>query len=252
MISTTVAELQEALRLRFEGTLPLVYRTAVTAATGIDSLDGMLPNGGLPRGRLSIWAPGGGATAILRTACVAASERGERAAWVDAAKTVAEGWPAGVLLVRPAGGQEALVCAEELLRSGGFALVVLAGAGRAVGRQAVRLSRSAKEGGSALVVVTTESLVASLRLRSVLVPEAYRWRHNSFGEPAEVEGVRVEVEAASLGWSGHTSFWLPVLARPVRLATDPLLVDRRGVVRKPYRPRRSGWGRAVRESRSGL
>lgn len=251
MLSASVSSLRDALSRRFPDALPLAYRTAVTVATGVEALDGLLPNGGLPRSRLSVWAPGGGATAILRAACAAASSRGERAAWVDAAKRAGEGWPSDVLLLRPAAELDALVCAEELLRSGGFALVVLAGAGRAVGREAVRLSRAAKEGGGALVVVTGESLVTSLRLHSMMAPEAYRWRRNSFGEPAEVEAVRIEVEAASLGWSGRTSFWLPVLARPVRLAMDPLLVDRRGVVRKPYRPRRVGWGRSVDSVRSG-
>jgi hypothetical protein len=244
-MATSLAELRDALARRFPDALPLSCRTALTVAMGIDELDGMLPNGGLPRGRLTVWAPGGGATAVLRAACVTVSGRGERAAWVDAAGTVAQGWPAEVLLLRPAGERDALVCAEELLRSGGFALVVLGGTSKAAEREAVRLSRAAKEGGSAFVVVTAESVVASLRLRSRLPPEAYRWRRNSFGEPAEVEAVRVEVEAASLGWSGRTSFALPVLARPVRLALDPLLVDRRGVLRKPYRPRRSGWARPV-------
>ena len=245
---SALAELRTALAERFPDALPLSSRTAVAVATGIGELDGLLPNGGLPRGRLTVWVPGGGATAVLRAACASVTARGERAAWVDGAGTLVAGWPAGSLLLRPAGEHEALVCTEELLRSGGFALVVVSGVGKAVGREAVRLSRGAKEGGSALVAVSGESPVASLRLASRLPPDGYCWRSNPFGEPVEVDSVRVEVEARSLGWSGRTSFALRVWNRPVRVAPDPLLVDRRGVVRKPHRPRA---GRAVREPEGG-
>jgi hypothetical protein len=234
---STLSNLRASLALRFPDALPLSYRTALTIPSEIDELDALLPNGGLPRGRLTVWAPGGGATAILRAACAGVVARGERSAWVDAARTVSDVWPAGSLLLRPVNEMDALVCAEELLRSGGFALVVFGGAGRAAGRESVRLSRAAKEGGSAFVLVSAEPLVASLRLSSRLPSEGYRWVLDPFGEAVEVEAARVEVEAHSLGWSGRTSFTLPVLGRPVRLAMDPLLVDRRGVVRKPYRPK---------------
>ncbi|MGH7555669.1 MAG: hypothetical protein ACREMQ_21935 [Longimicrobiales bacterium] len=230
-----IAELRATLARRFPDALPLSYRTAITVATGIAELDDLLPNGGLPRGRLTLWAPGGGVTAVLRGACANVIRRGERSAWVDGAGTVAEAWPEGSLLLRAVTEQDALVCAEELLRSGGFALVGLSGASKAVSREAVRLSRAAKVGGSAFVAIGTESALASLRLESRLPPDGYRWRLDPFGQPVEVELVRVEVEARSMGWSGVTSFELPVVNRTVRLAPDPLLVDRRGVLKQPYR-----------------
>jgi hypothetical protein len=239
---SVVAELREALARRHPDALPLAYRTAQAVATGIASLDAMLPNAGLPRGRLVAWSPGGGATAVLRTACRAVLERGERSAWVDGAGTMtADFWDArkDPLLLRPAGEQEALVCTEELLRSGGFGLVVLSGAERGAGRDAVRLSRAAKEGGGAFVVVTEDATVAHLRASARIPPDGYVWRTNPFGEPVDVLWVMVCVEASSMGWSGRTSFRLSVRTRGPRLALDPMLVDRRGV-RKASRRRLRG------------
>ena len=63
-----VLELKQALSERFPDAQPIAYRTTGAVATGIAALDGMLPAGGLPRGRLSLWTPGGGATAILYAA----------------------------------------------------------------------------------------------------------------------------------------------------------------------------------------
>jgi hypothetical protein len=103
---------------------------------------------------VTLWHPGAGATAVLRAACSAAAAQGERSAWVDGSgQLAAEGWDGRMLLVRPAGPIPALVCAEELLRCGGLALVVLAGAGAAAGGEAVRLGRAARTGGSAFVLV---------------------------------------------------------------------------------------------------
>jgi hypothetical protein len=240
-MSAVVADLREALARRHPDALPVAYRTARPVATGIGALDGLLPNGGLPRGRLVAWAPGGGATAVLRTACRSVIERGERAAWVDGAGTLtADFWDAAVdpLLVRPAGEKEALACAEALLRSGGFALVVLTGAARGAGREAVRLSRAAKEGGGGFVALTEAATVAHLRVATKVPADGYAWRTNPFGEPVDVASAMVVVEASSLGWSGRTSFRLPVLTRRTRLALDPMLVDRRGVRRSARRQSR--------------
>ncbi len=128
-MSSQVVALRELLEQRFPGALPLTAGgSADPLATGIGALDRLLPGGGLPRGRLTLWAPGGGATALLTAACRTTVARGERAAWVDAAGTMAGAfWRVGPALLRPAGRVEALACAEELLRSGGFALVVLSG-----------------------------------------------------------------------------------------------------------------------------
>lgn len=225
-------ELRKLLEGRFPDAVPVTYRTAGAVATGLDELDRVLPGGGLPRGRLAAWVPGGGATAVLQAACLAAVGRGERAAWVDGGGLVAgEFWRAGPLLVRPpvgdGRGRAALAAAEELLRSGGFALVVLSGV-EAVGTEAVRLARAAREGGSALVMMTAGVPVAALRLRSRIAPDGYRWRRGPFGEPAEVEAVQLQVQAAAMGWSARTELVLPVARHDLRLSLDPGLADRRG------------------------
>ncbi|HSJ33377.1 MAG TPA: hypothetical protein VK933_18195, partial [Longimicrobiales bacterium] len=145
MSALAVLELRQALERRFPDALPLGQGTAAAVGTGLAALDGLLPGGGLARGRVTLWQPGGGATAVLRSACEAAVGRGERSAWVES-PTVggAEFWRQGPLLVRPETERLALVSAEELLRSGGVSLVVLAGAGREAAREAVRLSRAAR------------------------------------------------------------------------------------------------------------
>jgi hypothetical protein len=231
MQSRALLELRRTLQQRFPDSLPIAWRAAQTVATGVARLDGLLPAGGLPRGRLTAWAPGGGATAVLRAASVAALARGERAVWVDAAGRVAgDGWPGGPLLVRPSDGWQALAGAEELLRTGGFALVVLDGPGHGLTREAVRLSRAARAGGAAFVAVAEELPVAALRLRSRIAADGYDWVRDPFGDPADVAAVTIRVEAQALGWSGATEFRLPVVAHAQRLAVEAL-GDRRGARR---------------------
>src|SRR5215218_748918 len=97
----SVAELRHALESRFPNAVPLPERTVPQIATGIDALDRILPGGGLPRGRLSVWVPGIGGAAVLRSACHRTVEEGERAAWIDETGRVLPGmqW-AGVLVAR--------------------------------------------------------------------------------------------------------------------------------------------------------
>jgi hypothetical protein len=217
------------MQQRFPDALPLAEGLASAVSTGIGPLDRVLPGGGLARGRVTLWRPGGGATAVLRSACSTAAARGERAAWVDgAAQLAAEGWDARVLLVRPKDAMAALVCAEELLRCGGFALVVLGGAGAAAGGEAVRLGRAARAGGSAFVLLGSDAAVAHMRLESRIAPDGYRWRRDPFNEPVTAERTRVEVSARSLGWSERVRIELPVHAHGQRLALEAGLVDRRG------------------------
>ncbi|MHB1170392.1 MAG: hypothetical protein ACYC28_14035 [Longimicrobiales bacterium] len=233
--------LRQAIEQRFPDALPLHHAaTPSCVTTGIGALDALLPGSGLPRGRLTSWAPGGGSSAVLRSACSAVIARGERAAWIDGARTVtADGWTRGPLLLRPEGEVEALACAEELLQSGGFGLVVLTGLGRHGARCSVRLSRAAKAGGSGLVLVGDPAEVAVLRVGCGIEEGGWRWRRDPFGGPGELVSVRVRLEARSLGWSGTTSFDLPVWTHAPRSSVDELLVDRRGVT-----DRRVAWRRA--------
>lgn len=240
--------LKEALEQRFPNALPISYRTAGAVASGIDALDQMLPANGLPRGRLSVWKPGGGATAMLYAACEAIAARGERAVWIDAAGTIAsDSWRPGPLLLKPEGELESLVCAEELLRCGAFGLVVLSGARAAFNRDDVRLSRAVREGGGAFVAIANQSNVAHLQISSRMDPSSYRWKVNPFGEPVEVTEVRVQVEAFAMGWSGKTQVVLPVGEFKQRTAVDPRLGDRRGGAKQKRGLAKRAAGETVKE-----
>ncbi len=230
-MSAQVAALQRLLEQRFPDAVPVAHRTAEALATGIALLDGALPGGGLPRGRMSAWAPGGGAAAMLRAACDATVARAERAVWIDGSGTVAgDFWNPRTALVRPAGSLRALQCAEELVRCGGFALTVLS-AGRLADAERVRLSRAVKEGGGALAVLDGGGFMAGVRIRSRIAPEDYRWRMDPFGEPARVESVTVHVRVRAMGWDKQTHFSMPVVEHDLRLSIEPGLADRRGAAR---------------------
>lgn len=226
-----VTALREVIEQRFPGAVPSVYQTTSGVPTGVAALDAALPSGGLPRGRLCVWQPGVGAGAVLRAACAAALARGERAAWIDAARTASGEIPwSGVALVRPETPREALICAEELVRSGGFALVVLSGV-TSRGKERVRLTRSVREGGTALVEFSDETHMAAIRFRSAVRPEGLRWRCNHLGEPLRLSSVTVQIHASALGWSRDAELDLPVHAHALPLSLEPSLVSRRGATR---------------------
>jgi hypothetical protein len=231
MAATSVAALRALIQERFPDATPLTggAQTTEQVATGISALDKVLPNGGLPRARLSVWAPFGGATAILRAACLSVVAAGERSAWIDGDNTMAGAfWEEGPHLVRPTSRLHAMRAAEELLRSGGFSLLVLAGADPH-GTEVVRLTRAAREGGAALVTLGSSASMASLRLTSRLM--RYRWRRTPFGDPACAEDAMVRVHARAVGWNAHTDFSLSVMHHELRLSLESELADRRGLPR---------------------
>lgn len=229
-------DLRRLLERRFPDALPVRYGTTASAPTGVAELDAILPSGGLPRGKLTVWTRGPASSALLRAACRAAVERGERAAWVDGAGRIAgDAWSEGPLLLRPAGVAEAIECTEILLRSGGFAVVGLAGV-RVEERAQVRLSRAAREGGAALVLVTgtpragperPPSTAAALRISSSARSHDYLWRGGPFG-PAQADRVTVTLRARALGLDARTDLSLSIENPHVRLSLDPGLPDRRG------------------------
>jgi hypothetical protein len=230
-MSAQVAELRGILERSFPDAIPPAYRTAGGIATGLGALDRALPNGGLPRGRLSVWQTGVGSAALLRSACLEVVRGGERAAWIDARRTACAdvSW-AGVALVRPEEARDALLCAEELLRCGGFALVVLSGV-ETRGTERLRLCRAAREGGSALVESSAEGYMAAVRIRSWVEAGALRWERSGLGEPIRLKEVRVRVRATALGWSREVEVSLPVTSHAHRLSLEPTLVSRRGAAR---------------------
>lgn len=230
-MSAQVQALRDELASRFPGALPLAHAREPVVATGIRELDAVLPNGGLPRGRITVWAPGPGVGAVLRAAARGAAEREERSVWIDARGTAGdEVWRAGAILARPETERQALECAEELVRSGAFALVVLSGAASA-GNARVRLSRAVREGGSALVETSADGFLAGLRLVSRVVPGEVRWRKDARGEWIDIEEVPVRLEARALGWSRETTVFLPLAHDVPRLSLEPALADRRGAAR---------------------
>ena len=229
------AVLRSLLEQRFPDATPVTHRTAEPVATGIQALDAILPGGGLPRGRLSVWMPQGGATAILRAACHSAARSGERAAWIDGLGTITgQFWQEGAILVRPANRRNSLRAAEELLRCGGFGIIVLTGSEPA-GTEMVRLSRSAREGGTAFVALTTHTSMASVRLVSRIIPDSYIWERSPFGDPAEALSARIHVSAQSLGWNRHTEILLPVIPFQLRASLEAGLPDRRGTFKRTSR-----------------
>lgn len=229
---SSTSALRSLLEQRFPDATPLTHRTAEPVATGIQPLDAILPSGGLPRGRLSVWLPQGGATAILRASCLTVASTGERAAWIDGLGTISgQFWQEGPILVRPANRKNALRAAEELLRCGGFSLIVLSGS-EPHGTEMVRLSRAAREGGAAFVALTSHTSMASIRLMSKILPHSYSWRRSPFGEPAEACSAKVKVRAQSLGWNKHTEFQVPIVPHDLRSGLDPGLPDRRGLTKK--------------------
>jgi hypothetical protein len=224
-----IAALRALIQQRFPDATPLTGGAQTTLATGIQELDQVLPNGGLPRGRLSVWAPRGGATAILRASCHTVCAQGERSAWIDGDNTIAGAfWGEGPYLVRPKSRIHALRAAEELLRSGGFSLLILAGC-EPQGTETVRLTRVAREGGAALVSIGENASMASLRLTSRLL--RYGWRRTPFGDPAEAQDATVRVGARAVGWNAHTEFPIPVTHHELRLSLESELADRRGLSR---------------------
>src|SRR5918999_6259627 len=229
-MAASVTALRALVEQRFPDALPITHRTTAVA-TGLAPLDEILPSGGLPRGRLSAWASEGGATAILRAACLTTVRAGERAAWIDGrGATGGVVWDNGPILLRPKSLTHALRTAEELLRSGGFGLVVLSGLEPAR-TETVRLTRAVREGGSALVTLARETSMASLRLTSRLLPNGYHWRLDPFGGPAEAQLAVLHVRAQAPGWNAQTNLSIPVAHHELRLSLDAELADRRGVRR---------------------
>lgn len=149
--------------------------------TGLPPLDALLPDGGLPRGRVVEWTgpASSGKTAVLRESLRHLRCAGESVALIDASGGLyAPDWRVLVpgdgefWIVRPDSAAEATWCADLLLRSGAFGAValrveeaVVAGSGpETLGRAAsVRLQRLAEEAAAVFVTVGRVA-VAALRL----------------------------------------------------------------------------------------
>ena len=228
-MTAAALDLREQLARRFPDAVPLAGRREAGLATGISAFDNLLPNGGLPKGRATVWStPASGATAILAQACRGVLGSGLRSAWIDGSRTLGLGWADGPLVLRPRTPLLGLRFAELLLMSGGFSLVVMSGipAERAT---LFRLARAVHEGGGAFALIADGSLPAALRLRSRYLPERMEYARTPFGDPAMVRSVTLAIDATSSGWNATTSLTLPLHSHDVRSALDPGLADRRGI-----------------------
>src|SRR5512145_1066322 len=147
---------------------------AVAIPTGIEALDRALSDGGVPSGRLTEiqGARGSGRTTLVRHLVMTAVAARRWVAIIDGSRTLAprewaEAGDSGRLwVIRPHGADKSAWCADILLRSGAFSLVVLDSPPPLSRQVAVRLTRLAKEHDVALVIVGDSPVIGSaVRLR---------------------------------------------------------------------------------------
>ena len=152
----TLPQLHIVLPERLQRFVPAARRGL---AFGIPALDALLPLG-LPRGQITaLDAPlGSGGTALLLALAEATLRADEGVAFVDAARTLAPQAAAHLAglgpfwVIRPRGTESAWWCADVLLRTGAFGLVIVDQAPTPVRTVAVRLQRLARDKDAALVV----------------------------------------------------------------------------------------------------
>src|SRR5512140_3417793 len=126
---------------------------------GVPEVDALLPLG-VPRGQITaLDAPlGSGGTALLLALARATLASDEGVALVDAQRTLAPQAAAHLAasgafwVIRPRGTESAWWCADVLLRTGAFGLVIVDLAPAPARKVAVRLQRIARDKDTALVI----------------------------------------------------------------------------------------------------
>lgn len=214
--------------------------------TGVAALDAVLVGGGLPRGRLTeiVGPTGSGKTTLTRAIVESTVAAHGWVAYVDAQRTLdARDWvhlgdAEGVWIIRPRDAGRAAWCADVLLRSGAFALVVLDGAPVLSKSAAVRLTRLARESNAAFVVLGDRTGAASQLGGAVrLLVERRKPRHPPPPtlHPPPVESGRWGVVSVRVEKGGtlRTVEVRCAIGVARRLCTHPEVPDRRGVARGP-------------------
>jgi recombination protein RecA len=227
--------------------------------TGLADLDAAL-GGGLPRGRMTelAGALGAGSATVARRVVAAVVGRGLGVAYVDAARTLdpADWAPLAadhLRVVRPPEAARGAWCADVLLRSGAFVLVVLDGAPPLTRQQALRLVGLARERDAAFLVVGERPTVLGGAVRLVArrrwgTTVVGRWASGQVGRGGG-DGISLLVER---GGAGHPVEFPAALDPPRRLALHAEGRDRRGTGRGPgkrWKGARNG-GRPVTRARS--
>jgi len=229
--------------------------------TGVAALDAVLVGGGLPRGRLTeiVGPTGSGKTTLTRAIVEATVATHGWVAYIDAQRTLdARDWvhlgdAEGVWVIRPRDANRAAWCADVLLRSGAFALVVLDGAPTLTKSAAVRLTRLARESNAAFVVLGDRTGGASQlggavrlllerptpgnrRSRSHHPPLITHHPPSTGGEPlvtSEESKPRTITVRVDKGGTLRTVEVSCAIGVARRLCTHPEVPDRRGVARGP-------------------
>ena len=232
------------LRLQLGAIQESVRPDRAPLPTGIAELDALLVGRGLPRGRLTeiTGASGSGRTSMLRTLVTAAASGGRWIAYIDATRTLApRDWAhvgserAPLWIIRPTTSARATWCADLLLRSGAFALVVLDGAPQISRVLAVRLTRLARDVGAAFVVTGEhggDATGSSVRIR-LAARDPARAATGS-GKRSE-RTTTITLEKGGKRRTIEVSYGRAVARR---LCAHPEVPDRRGVAHptRPYTP----------------
>jgi hypothetical protein len=219
----------------------------VTIPTGIAELDRALSDGGLPSGRLTEiqGARGSGRTTLIRHLVTTAVAARRWVAVIDGSRTLAprewaEAGDSGRLwVVRPPGADRSAWCADILLRSGAFSLVVLDSPPSLSRQVAVRLTRLAKEHDVALVVVGDSPIVGSAvrlkvkrRPQKELGAQSSELRARSSRVTSHESRVSVFIEKGGVQHAVEVSCVIEVARR---LRAHPEVPDRRGVATRNRR-----------------
>lgn len=217
--------------------LPAPLPTAPGLPTGLDALDAALASEGLPRGRLTEIVGATGKLTLLRQVVDATVARGEWVAYIDASRTLApRDWAelgaTHLWIVRPRAGAQAPWCADVLLRSAAFSLVVLDSAPVISRAIAVRLTGLARESNAAFVVVADGGGGGGIPASPTKLGGAVRLRVSR-----RRQRLRIAIEKGGRAGVGRISRLQQVVevrcANGVarRLCTHPEVPDRRGAAR---------------------
>jgi recombination protein RecA len=199
--------------------------------TGFERLDALLPGGGIPRGRLTelLGTRGSGRTTVLRQLVERTLADGRWVAWIDATRTLAPGeWARtaagtrGLWIIRPHDAQRTAWCADVLLRSGAFALVVLDGAPLLARTVVARLSHLARDHHAALVCLGSDD-------QPVTSGGALRLRVQRHRRRRRAEYIRVSIDKGAPQRMMEVEC---VVVMAHRLCAHPEVPDRRGVARR--------------------